>query len=307
MVNSKLISCILLLFIICVSLSAQDAPAAEKKTAGSIYNNGKMDFATSKITFSLTSQDALSDIKSLMFKVDAGTYAEYKSPISIQDEGLHTIYYYSIDNVGNQAAEASYSVFIDNTAPEVMLVSSTKLFSKDSKLYAPGSAEFTINANDIGSGLKSTEYSLDTGAYTPYTAPITVNTTGEHTIKYKAVDNLGNASSEKSLAVFIDSNKPLVKVTPSGTFFEKDGKKIAPASFQYSIEATDTESQVAEVLVSVDGGKFVLYESPLVLSSEGEHTIKAKAIDNVGNESDEVALTVTVDSTPPKVELKPSN
>lgn len=295
-----------LIFIMFISLYAQTLVAVKPVgQVSSIYNNGKMDFANSTTSFSLTGTDLLSDIKLLMCKIDDNKYTEYKAPISIKEEGLHTIYYYSVDNVGNQTPEVSYSVFIDNIAPEVMLISSIKLFALNNKLYAPASAEFTIIANDIGSGIKSTEYSLDKGNYIPYASGIKITATGEHIIKYKAMDNLGNASAGKVFSVCVDNNKPLVTITPSGTLFEKNKKKFASSSFQYSIEATDTESQIAKLLVSIDGGNYVIYENPFVLSGEGEHTIKAKAIDNVGNESDEISLIFTIDTTPPKIELKP--
>lgn len=283
------------------------SPKKTSTSIASIYNDGNINYATSQMTFSLVSGDSIAGRKFLKYKIDSGNYEEYKNAFNIKDEGMHTVHYNSIDNVGNQTPDTLYSVIIDNTPPDVIIVSSAQLFSKDGKVYAPAAAEFTLKANDLGCGVKSVMYAIDKGNSTAYASSIKFSITGDHSIAYKASDNLGNTSQEKTFKIFIDSNKPLVKITPSGILFEKAGKKYAPAAFQYSIEAADTESGISKVLVSIDNGKYVFYENPIVFSKEGEHSINAKAIDNVGNESAGVSVSIVVDSTPPKVELKPGN
>ncbi|MBU1075966.1 MAG: hypothetical protein KKH98_01650 [Spirochaetes bacterium] len=305
---------IILVMNLSLNLNAQILPINKKtvvtepavKQDKILYNDGKTDYATSQNSYILSGTDLLSDIKSLKYKVDNGDYVDYKSPVSIKDEGLHTIKYYSEDNVGNKTPEGSYAVIIDNTPPDVLVGSSVKLFSLKGKEYAPASAEFTIKASDTAAGVKLTEYSLDTSGYTPYSSGIKMSATGVHTLKYRSIDNLNNSSAEKEFVVFTDNTKPLVKIIPSGDLYTKANINFAPPSFQYSIEAIDLESQIAKVMVSVDDGKYGAYGNPLVLSKEGVHTIKAQAVDNVGNESAEVSLTFTVDSTPPKIELQPS-
>jgi len=284
---------------------AQQAKTTKEALQPGLYNNGKVDYATSGIKFSIAGEDVLSSVKSIFYKIDKGEYVEYKEPISIAEEGLHTIYYYSVDNVGNQSTTVAYPVVIDNTPPDVILSADLKLYSANNKLYGSIATKYSIVAADLLSGVKVIEYSIDGGTYTTYTTPFTIDKAGEHTIKYKATDNVGNVSEEKQLTVFVDNVKPIVKIVPSGKFFEKDKKQYAPRNFQYQIEASDTESGVNKILVSIDNGEYVIYKSPITIEKEGDHTISAKAVDNVGNISDEVKLTFTVDVTPPKVELKP--
>ncbi len=295
---------VLVLFFTPVIIVAQNKPAAPPaQPEAQIYNDGVIDYATSSTAFTIASEDVLSAVKSVMYKVDDGQYAEYKDAISIKDEGTHLIYYYSIDNVGNKTPESIYKVVIDNTAPEVILVPNVKLFtSVDKKNYAPLACEYILTASDNLSGVKRIEYAVDAGQYTEYTVPVKL-TEGEHTIKYRAVDNVGNTSAEKVLTVVVDNKAPELKIISSGEFYKKDDKQYAPKSFQYQIEATDTDSQVAKILVAVDSETFVIYESPIVLDKEGDHTIKAKAVDNVGNESPVSILSFTLDNTPPKVKL----
>ena len=42
--------------------------------------------------------------------------------------------------------------------------------------------------NAGGAGIDKTEYRIDGGAFTTYTAPIAVATDGNHTIEYRSVD-----------------------------------------------------------------------------------------------------------------------
>ncbi len=277
-------------------------PAGAEQSKTSIYNDGVIDYATSAASFAIASEDVLSAVKSVMYKIDDGKYEEYKTPISIKDEGTHIIYYYSIDNVGNKSVESIYKVVIDNTAPEVSIVPNVKLYTADNKNYAPLSCEYILKASDNLSGVKKIEYAIDKGQYQEYKTAIKL-TAGEHTIKYRAVDNVGNASAEKSLTVVVDGKSPELKIIPSGQFYKKGNKQYAPKSFQYQIEATDTESKIAKILVAIDNGNFVIYDTPISIDQEGEHTIKAKAIDNVGNESAVASLSFIVDNTPPKLEL----
>lgn len=270
-----------------------------------IYNDGKVDYATSSAKFSIASKDTISEVKSILFKVDKGDFIEYQKSLSIPEEGPHTIYYYSIDNVGNQSTTIAYPVVIDNTPPDVSLSPDFKLYSANNKLYAPLAAKFSIVASDALSGVKSIEYTLGASKYQPYKTPITIGKAGDETIKFKATDFVGNTAVEKTLSFFVDNVKPMVKIIPSGSFYQKNNRNYAPKSFQYTIEASDTESGIARILVSLDGGEFVVYESPISFETEGDHTIVAKAIDNVGNTSDEIRQAVTVDISPPNVELKP--
>jgi hypothetical protein len=59
-----------------------------------------------------------------------------------------------------------------------------------------GRATVTVNASDTGgSGLASTTYSLDGGAFQTYTGPFDVTAVGSHTIAARATDGAGNVTT----------------------------------------------------------------------------------------------------------------
>ncbi|MBU1077834.1 MAG: hypothetical protein KKH98_11115 [Spirochaetes bacterium] len=307
MINLKyLVTFILLFLIIAVPGYTQEIKAVPAEKEGNIFNDGKSDYATSKATFTLVSEDKLSLVKSILVKIDKSEFVEYTKPITLDQEGFHTIIYYSIDNVENRSKETAYTVIIDNTPPEVKLDSSIKLVTHNDKQYASGITEFSLSATDKSCGVKTIEYSEDSGAYKPYNEKIVFKKSGLHTIKYRAVDNLGNISAEQSFSVNIDNAKPIVKIIPSGKLFEAKGVNYVPADFKYSIEAVSMESAVSTVFYAVDSDKYTDYKTPFTLPGEGIHTIKVKAVDIVGNESDIQTLAVTVDATPPTTKLIPN-
>ncbi|MCX7998070.1 MAG: hypothetical protein N3A69_03840, partial [Leptospiraceae bacterium] len=64
-------------------------------------------------------------------------------------------------------------------------------------------------------------------------------------------------------------------------------------------------SGIAKILVKVDDAtEFVPYVEELSFNTSGEHKIQAKAIDNVGNESDVVTVTFLYDIKPPQTSIK---
>ena len=60
-----------------------------------------------------------------------------------------------------------------------------------------GAATVTVNATDADSGVARVEYALDGGPFGTYSAPVTVNSPGAHTVQYRATDVAGNTSADR--------------------------------------------------------------------------------------------------------------
>jgi plastocyanin len=73
-----------------------------------------------------------------------------------------------------------------------------------------GPVEVTLTAADEagGSGVASTEYAVDGGAFQPYTAPFTVSAEGAHTIVYRSTDVAGNVEADKQVGFTIEPYAP---------------------------------------------------------------------------------------------------
>ena len=69
---------------------------------------------------------------------------------------------------------------------------------------SPVNVTLTGTDNAGGAGIDKTEYRIDGGAFTTYTAPIAVATDGNHTVEYRSVDKNGNVEATKSVALKLD-------------------------------------------------------------------------------------------------------
>ncbi len=75
----------------------------------------------------------------------------------------------------------------------------------------------------------------------------------------------------------------------------------APAEARFELSATEFESDLAEIVYSVNGGELMTYNGSVSLSEEGRNVITYSAVDVTGNVSSERAYTVVIDKTPPEL------
>ncbi len=108
------------------------------------------------------------------------------------NDGPRDIEYRSEDRLGNLEVLRTARVILDDTPPTTAISPRSPPF--------PAGTRFALNATDAGSGVARTEYRIDGGTWTPYTAPFAVPE-GEHAIGYRSVDRLGNAETERTLVV----------------------------------------------------------------------------------------------------------
>ena len=143
---------------------------------------------------------------------------------------------------------------------------------------------------------QTTEYSKGTN--------IIISGDGVKLISCKASDNLGHTNTVNML-VEVDNTPPVVGIQPSHSLINANNMDYAQKSTSFSIRAIDSGSGLANILVRIDGSpNWEEYANPIFFEEETEHTIEAKAIDLVGNESEVIVMQVTVDELPPSSKLR---
>ncbi|MEV0729282.1 family 16 glycoside hydrolase [Polymorphospora sp. NPDC050346] len=157
-------------------------------------------------TVSLTATDGESGVDTVEYSLDGTTYAEYTAPVTVNEPGQHTLRYRATDLAGNTSTPGSVSFTVapppdpDTTPPTV---TAAVAGTQDENGAYVGSATVTVTATDDDSGVDTVEYSLDAGVYTAYTAPVTVNRPGSHTLSYRATDKAGNTSDAGSVTFIV--------------------------------------------------------------------------------------------------------
>lgn len=256
-------------------------------------------------------------------------------------EGENHFYYFAEDVTGNHT-ELELTCYADNTPPSVHSHSDT---DKKVNVWLNSTSQtltFIIQdeaKNGYASGIDSVKYSFkngegstnegnfargaacdvngntdQNGAYTLYKTTFPLPEGESNLVIVTVSDRVGNTSSATKLNLKIDTNAPVVSVTPSITGGQvlQSSKKI-PVAFGYT-DATSglkcvelsTDSSMKNNLVTLTETKSVSsYDYPLSGLSDGTHSIYVRATDNAGNKtSSQLAGSVTVDNTPPKVEIK---
>ncbi|MEU7186775.1 family 16 glycoside hydrolase [Streptomyces sp. NPDC045369] len=147
-------------------------------------------------TVTVAASDTGSGVATVEYAVGGGAFQPYTAPVLVREPGTYQVRYRATDKAGNTAAEKSAGFTVvappgDTTPPRT---SATTEGQRNSDGEYLGRATVTVTATDDGSGVASTEYSLDGGPFLAYTAPVVVDRTGRHTVAHRATDRAGNTS-----------------------------------------------------------------------------------------------------------------
>lgn len=171
----------------------------------------------------LSAIDLHSGIFGTYYKWDDGVYSLYSASLLIPSEGIHTLHFYSVDNVGNQELVKSHQFKLDATAPATI---------DDITGNWTNNATITLTSVDVASGTYRIYYTLaltsdpcpDPTLLSPYTETlkVTAPTNGIYNFKYFAVDYAGNIEAVKTVLnqFYVDLTKPvIVSVDPPDLIF----------------------------------------------------------------------------------------
>ncbi|WP_425571459.1 OmpL47-type beta-barrel domain-containing protein [Phytohabitans rumicis] len=264
-------------------------------------------------TVNLSATDTGSGVARVEYAIDGGAYGTYSGPVTVNAPGQHTVSYRATDVAGNTSEPQSVSFRVvaptdpDTTAPTV---TASVTGDRDGDGAYVGTATVTLSATDTESGVDSVEYSLDGQAYAEYTAPLTVNTPGQHAVSYRATDVAGNISPPQSVSFQVvdepdpDTTAPTVTAQVAGDR-DENGGYVGAATV--TLTATDAGSGVDAVEYSLDGQPYAAYTAPVRVGQPGQHAVSFRATDKAGNTSTPQSVSFLVvdqtepDTTPPAI------
>ncbi len=129
----------------------------------------------------------------------------------------------------------------------------------------------TVAGADDRGGPLALESRTDSGAWTPYTAPVTLSAEDRHTFEARATDAAGNVSEVAHQSVGIDTTGPKLALAN-----DKAGKAI-------TVTASDALSGLAKVEYRIDG-KDTWLPSGAAIAMTGKPTlVRVRATDVAGN------------------------
>lgn len=170
-------------------------------------------------TLSAVDQTFGAGVKEIRYTVDMGAeqvVAGSSASISLTDNGIHTIAYHAIDNVGNVEPTQYATIKIDSVAP---VPTATVAYGT-----------LTVSATDNLSGVASVHVKIDNGAWVPYTSPMALPPSAK-VVVFKATDHAGNVSPERT--TFVGQFLKSLSISPSpvysGSSVSVKVELIAPA------------------------------------------------------------------------------
>lgn len=219
-------------------------------------------------------------------------------------EGSNTIMVFATDHAGH-IGSASVEVFLDTTPPIA------EWSSPRDGACVRGTLDLSASASDPGTGIASVTVSVDGGAAQPM-APAdggsygcSIDTTtlgdGQHTLRLRAVDGIGNWT-ERTIAIIVDNTPPDLHVVTPG-----DGDCFCNGD-EFAVTAFDATCGLDRVVLSANGTPVATFDggagnfSTHVTTTQypdGSLALTATATDHVGN-SATVQLTVQVDNSAPE-------
>ncbi len=229
----------------------------------------------------LTSDDTLSGVAGITYRIDGGDEVAYTEPVTISAEGTTTIEYRATDLAGNVEQWNTATVRIDKTAAVSSDTAPTE--------WVNGPVDVTLTSDDTLSGVAGITYRIDGGDEVAYTEPVTISAEGTTTIEYRATDLAGNVEQWNTATVRIDKTAAVSSDTAPTEWVN--------GPVDVTLTSDDTLSGVAGITYRIDGGDEVAYTEPVTISAEGTTTIEYRATDLAGNVEQWNAATVRIDKT----------
>jgi len=322
------VSVIIFTGLVILQTTANANEGAVRRDSGvrSFFDGSRL-FISSQVKIELT-KTGTDEPGGIFYSINNGEEIEYSEPFAIEEEGAHTIVYYSVDQLGNRETPKILTVFVDNAPPDVA-VSIVAPFSKqEDVIYAAESFsyQYTINAKDDASGVSSVRYSVgeaEDAVQKHYLEPFVINSLEPVKLNIFAEDRVGNTTSQytaniydengnliatgdEELNIVVDNTPPEVTITPDKEFFMRGDVQVASREHKFTITATDEESGVKAIYYRLgDDSRFILYTGQEIsFSTNGPQKIEAIAVDNVGNTSSGTSLEFIIDLIPANTQLR---
>jgi len=268
---------------------------------------------------------ALLGVASLQARVDEGAPATVASDASGHfnfttalaldgsADGVHTVQFQAIDQVGGLLALGGTNFTLDTIAPLV------KVAVPSSGLKTSTNVTMTGKVTDVGTGVALLQSAIDDGALTGVsfdaaglfslttTLPLDGTGDGPHTLHLIASDRAGNVSIPVDVSFTLVTQAPtIVILSPASGIPTKNNVTVTgtvggqgTTSLQAQLDAGDL------VNVPVDGTGHFSFTTALALdgTADGSHTIRFQAMDGAGNVSPSATVAFRLETQAPTVTI----
>jgi hypothetical protein len=222
------------------------------------------------VAVNLTPNDALSGVAATHYRVDGGA-AQTGTQVSLSDEGVHSLEYWSVDKAGNAEAHKTVTVRIDKSSPTI-----THAFVPlaNANGWFKGDVNVRFTCDDALSGIKSCGPDR------------VVSSEGkDQDASGEAVDNAGNKALDPA-TVSLDRTAPTIKASTDRT---------ANGNGWYNGDVT-VSFDCGDALSGVD-----ICSAAKTLGEGKDQSASGTVADAAGNTASDGVSGIDVDKTPPSL------
>lgn len=268
------------------------------------YHNAKTNsyFSNGQAAFSFRIGGVTNDSQAISVSINDEEYVPYEGKLNFEDEGSHRIRFRATDSLGNWSPLQDFKVFVDTTPPVLNAFWQGPNIAGSDSIFVSGLSTFTISAYDSGSGVSKIMLEEAGSAAKEYSGEMKFKD-GKHSIRYYAVDNVGNHSEPVELEFQVDSTAPTTKAILEGAIHKVENKTYVNGNAQVILKTGETVSGIDKVEYTINGGPVTTYQAPIIVS-DSKMEIKFRATDRAGNQEAWKMVNVLSDSTPPIIKLE---
>ncbi|MCV9388555.1 chitobiase/beta-hexosaminidase C-terminal domain-containing protein [Reichenbachiella ulvae] len=286
-----------------------EAPVTKVSLDGASYyknSEGKQYFGKG-LKLAATANDRHSGVQKTFYSINNAPFSTYSEAVALSQGQKYDVKIYSADNTGNVEAIQMFNFEVDMVAPK-----SKYTAEKDysGMIFSPRTL-IKISAEDLASGVKSIKYKIDEGTERAFGTQIGLSqlSEGDHSIKFFAVDQVGNQETEQSINFYLDKTVPEVEATIVGDQYQSRGRVFISTRTKVKLTAEDNKAGVKEIKYSLNGGEIQTYYEPFAIEKgNGSQVVTYFATDNVNNtfegKLEDKGLSraaLNIDMSPPEV------
>ena len=238
------------------------------------------------ISVGIEASDKLSGLAQVYCKIDSSSFQNCGTSFVQTNlaEGLHSLEFYAVDNLGNRSKSMDYEFSIDSTAPVIAWE------EFPSPYVGPGLVRF-VAKEQLKEDLIWT-CSYDGQAIQNCTGSFSKQELAEgvHEVVVYATDTNGNKSNQLSKSFAVDASGPSIQIT------EKPLNPSVSKKAEFGFVAKDQYSQVVAYYCSLNNAQYSECKSPMTYQlNNGFHNFKVYAVDSLGNAGQAVSYDWEVD------------
>ena len=253
--------------------------------------DGTNSWYVTPVDLSVSGTDATSGMAAAEIQIDGGAWLSNST--TLKTDGTHTVIFRTRDNAGNTNTQ-TVTFKVDLAGPTVAIVPTG---TNGLAGWFTSNVSVAVSASDAVSGMASSEYRVDGGAWSPM-GPSFSLTDGVHTVDIRSYDNANNASTA-TRTISVDTVPPVVKPTiptPDG----KGGWYVTNPDLV--VTGTDATSGVSYSDIQIDGGAWT--RDKVTATGDGPHNLVFRVTDVAGNASTS-NTSIKIDTTNPVAAFTP--